>query len=88
MSKGERPPPTKSCDPLINWSSDHVTNEKRYIFVSTRPVATKFDREEIASDEKMLFTKSHNPLITWTPQVVWQIKNVVSSFPRDFLHGS
>ena len=63
VSQGERPSPTKSCDPLITWSGDHATSEKRYIFVSTRPMATKFDRE-VTSDEMMLSKKSHNLLIT------------------------
>ena len=31
-------------------------------------MATKLNRE-IASDEKMLFTKSHNPQVLWTPNV-------------------
>ena len=36
-------------------------------------MATKLDRE-VASDEKMLSSKSHNLLISWTHQVAWQIK--------------
>ena len=59
-----------------------MTDEKRYISTSTRPLATKFDRE-VASDEKILSTKLHNPLITWTHQVTRQIKNALSPFPRD-----
>ena len=47
-----------------------------------RSTATKRDRD-VAFDEKMLSTKSHNPLITWTHQVTWKIKNVISPFLRD-----
>ena len=64
----EGPPPTKPPDLLIMWSIYHMTNEKSYTSTSTRPMATKLDRE-VASDEKMLSTKSHKPLITWTYQV-------------------
>ena len=59
-----------------------MTNKERYISISTRPVATKRDRE-VASDEKMLSTKSHNPLITWAHQVTRQMKNVIFPFLRD-----
>ena len=62
------PPPAKSRDPLIEWSGDDMTSEKRYISTLTRPVATKPDRE-VATDEKMLFTKSYNSLIRGTYQV-------------------
>ena len=62
------PPPTKSRDPLIEWSGDHMTSEKHYISTFTRSVATKPDRE-VATDEKMLFTKSYNSLIRGTHQV-------------------
>ena len=36
-----------------------MTNEKRSISTSTGPMAADLDRE-VASDEKMLSTKSHN----------------------------
>ena len=46
-------------------------------------MATKLDRE-VAFDEKMLFTKSHNLSITCTHQVKKRIiKNVIFSIPRD-----
>ena len=45
--------------PLIVCSGDHVTNEKRYISTSTRPIGTKLD-SHLASDKKMLSTKSHS----------------------------
>ena len=64
----EEPPPTKPRDPLIMCSGDNVTNEKSYIFSSNRLMATKFDRE-VASDEKVLSSKSHNLLMMWTDQV-------------------
>ena len=35
----ERPPPIKST-----WVSDYVTDKKRYISTSGRPMATKIDR--------------------------------------------
>ena len=46
----------------VTWSFDHVANEKCYISTSTMPTATKLDTE-VASDEKMLSKKLHNPLI-------------------------
>ena len=63
VSQGKGPPPTKSRDSLITCSGDHVTNEENYTFNSTRPMATKLDKE-VAPDEKKSSTKSHNPLIT------------------------
>ena len=45
-------------------------------------MTTKLDRE-VASDEKMLSTKSHNSLVTWKHEVIGQIKDVISLFPRD-----
>ena len=51
-----------------------MIDEKSHISTSTRPMATKLDRE-VASHEKMLSTKLQNPLITWAHQVTWKIKN-------------
>ena len=34
----------KSHNLLIVYTSGHMTNKKRYISISTRPVATKLDR--------------------------------------------
>ena len=70
----------KSCDPLIRWSGDHMTNEMHYISTSTRHMATKFDME-IASDEWILSSVLHNLLITCTHQITWQIKNVIYQLP-------
>ena len=58
-----------SCDPLLTGSGDHVTNEKRYIFTPTRSMAAKPD-SKVAFDEKILSTKSHNSLTTWTHQII------------------
>ena len=66
--QGRVPLQTKPRDPFITWSGDQVTNEKSYISTSTRPIATKLDKE-VASDEKILSTKLHNLLIMWTHQV-------------------
>ena len=41
-SKG--PPSIESFDALIMWPNYHVTDEKRYISTSARPMATKIDR--------------------------------------------
>ena len=65
------------CSQVITWQM-----KKRYIFTSTRPIATKLDRE-VASDGKMSVTKPHNLFITWIYQVTWQIKNAISPIPRD-----
>ena len=61
---------------MITRLCNHMRNEKRYISIPARPMATKLNRK-VAYDEKMLSTKSYNPLITWTHQVAWQIKNVI-----------
>ena len=69
---------------VILWSRGQVITwemKKSYISTSTRPMANKLDRV-VASDEKMLSTKSHNPFVTWKQQATWQIKNVISLFPR------
>ena len=69
---------SNSRNPWITWSGDHSTNEERYISVSSRSVAPKRDKE-VTSNGKTLSTKLDNSLITWTHQVIWQIKNI----PRD-----
>ena len=61
---GERPPTTMSRNLLVIWSGDDVTNSKRYISSSSSSI-TKLDME-LGSNERMLSTKSHNSLITWT----------------------
>ena len=55
----------------------HVTLQSRgqkkcYISTSTRPIATKLDKE-VASDERMLFAKPHNLFITCIYQVTWPV---------------
>ena len=74
VSQVDGPPSTMSCDPWITCLGDHVTNENRYISTSTSPMATTLARE-LASDGKMLSRKPHRSLITWTQQVIFQIKN-------------
>ena len=68
--------------PLVTTSGDHLASEKCYICTSARGMATRLDRK-IYSDEKNLSTKSQNTLITWTSQVTWHRKNVISPFPWD-----
>ena len=79
LSGKERPPREQPFD--------HVTNEEYYIFTFTRPIAIKLDRE-VVSDEMILSTKSHNPLITRAHQVIRQIKNITSPFSRDLSYMS
>ena len=79
-SKG--PPSIKSFDALNTWSSDHVTDKKRYISTSAGTMAKKLDRM-VGSDADLLSTKSHNLLITWSHKVTQQMKNVIKSFSRD-----
>ena len=50
-------------------SSDHVTDRKRYISTSARPMVTKIDRV-VGSDAGQLSTKLHNLLITWSHKVI------------------
>ena len=59
---------------VITWQMKNC-----YISISTRPIATKLDRE-VGSDGRMLFAKPHNLFITWIYQVTW---NVISPIPRD-----
>ena len=53
-NKGQ--PSIKSFDALIKWSSDHVTDKKRYISTSERTMAKKFDRL-VGSNTGLLSTK-------------------------------
>ena len=62
---------------MITWSVDHVTNENHYISSSMKPKATKLDRE-VASDKRMLSTKSHNLLVTWALLISISTRPVVS----------
>ena len=66
--------------PFITWSSDHMTNETENVIVPLPqglwlPNLTR----RYPSDEMALSTKSHNPLITWTHQVIWQVINLWNS---------
>ena len=44
-------------------------------------MTTKLDRDA-ASDEKMLSSKSHDPLITWIDQATWKNPRYISIFTR------
>ena len=76
------PPSIEYFNALIMWSSDHVTDEKRYIWPSARPVTSKLDKVEgfIAC---LLFTTSLNLFITCSHKVIWQLKNVINSLSRN-----
>ena len=54
----KEPPPIKSTGP-----SDHVTDKKRYISTSARPMATKLDKV-VGSNAGLFSTKSQNLLMT------------------------
>ena len=64
------------------WSGDHVANEKRYISTTTSPMAATKHDTDVASDERTLFRKSNNQLITWTHQLLWQKKHYISISTR------
>ena len=72
---------------LTLWSRDqvtsyHVTDKKRYISTSARPMATKLGRV-VGSNAGFLSIKSHNLLMTWSHKVTWQMKNILNSLLRD-----
>ena len=57
----------------MTWSGDHVTNEKRYISISTGTDSTKLDR--MVTHEKEPQTRNSYVLsITWSHEVMRQIK--------------
>ena len=59
----------------------HVTNEIYYVSTTTRHMAIKLGKEVIYYNG-LLCQKSHNPLNTWSHQVTWQIKYVISLLPQ------
>ena len=61
----KRPPSIRSFDALSTWSSDHVTDKKRYISTSVRTMAKRLDGV-VGSDARFLSKKSHNLLIKWS----------------------
>ena len=75
-------PSTKSFDALSAWSSDHVTDKKRYISTFATPMTNKLDRV-VGSHAGLLSTKSHNLLITWSHKAIYQMQNIINSFSRD-----
>ena len=81
------PPPTVSYHALDTWPGYHVGNGKRYISSSVRYMATKLDRV-VTSDEGLLSTKSHSLLITSSHEIIWRIKNVLSSLSWDLWPSS
>ena len=50
-------------------------------------MTTKLDRDA-ASDEKMLSSNSHDPLITWTDQVTWKKKTLYLHFHETYGYKS
>ena len=78
-SKG--PPFIESFDAVIKWLRYHVTNEKRYISTSPRPMAKKIGRV-MGSNASLLFIMSYNLLIKWSHKVTRQMKNVLNSPSR------
>ena len=71
----------------VTWFFDLVDYLKRlhFYFYKNYSYHTRQGDEKMLGkdDERILFTKSHNPLITWTHQVNLQIKNVISLFLWD-----
>ena len=54
-----------------------MTDRKRYISTSARPMANKLERV-MGFIVGLLSTKSHNLLITWSHKVIYQMKNVIN----------
>ena len=77
------PPSIEHFNALITWSSDHVTDEKRYIWPSARTVTNKLDKV-VGFIAGLLFTTSLNLFITWSHKVIWQLKNVIIHFHVTF----
>ena len=61
--------------------SGHMTNKKRNIPISTRPVGAKFDGM-VDYDKEPQTTKSHFLSFTWSRKVTWKIKNVFFNSAR------
>ena len=55
--------------------------EKVYISTFTTPTAIKIARE-VDYDNGSPPRESSNTLITWSPEISWQMKTVLSPFPR------
>ena len=59
----------------------HVTNQKHYIPISTRPTTSKLDRVVILGDG-LSHIKSYDSFLTSPREVTWKITNVVSPLPQ------
>lgn len=66
---------------LISYIAQIIWNG-RYISTSMGLMAANLDRD-VASDEKMLFTNSHNLFVMLTHQVICQRKDIIPAIPRD-----
>ena len=62
----------------IAWPFNHAVKES-----SDKWKTFHFHCHETWKDEKILSIKFNNPLITWTHWVSWQMKYIISQFPRD-----
>ena len=59
---------------------DHMTNQHHYIYTTTVPMTTKFDRV-VTYYEEVQLTKLFDPSNTWFCEItwqIWQIKNFIS----------
>ena len=77
----KKPPSIKSFEDLGMWSSDHMTDKKRY-FSTSYVYQTWQSSNLVGSNASLLPAKSHNLLLTWSHKVIKQMKNVISLFSR------
>lgn len=64
---------------MLTW--DHVTSWQHYISTTTMLISTKVG-SVMTYRQRLPIIKLHDPLITWSCEITWQIKNVVSSAPQ------
>ena len=64
---------------MVTWS--HVTNKKRYISTSTRPMTTKLDKVEVYSKGPPS-TESFDTLLTWSSYHMTDEKCYISTSAR------
>ena len=62
--------------------SNNGTNEKRSTYSSVRPRVTKYG-EVVTYGEENPSTNSHDPIIPWSREFKWSIKNVIPSLLQD-----
>ena len=68
----------KLHDPHHVVFQDHVTKQNHYISTAMLPLATKL----VASYPEALLSKNwHGSWVTWSCEVTWQSKTVISSIP-------